>query len=205
MVLRRKGSRSHGRPPTSSQEAGDAAFRESSSRRRACGAVHRGLPELAATGEASPEVLTHLRRCVACRVAFGAFTRANRALVGLADQPAPGDAFFDDLEADTLAAVADLPAAGRRRIRVGGRGWVVAAACLLCAVLGHWLARRTNAPGEALLRRDPLMLPAVRVTSPQPSWLLPVGFTPSRQGLRGQQLLGREVGAEFPAGSPSIR
>ena len=172
-----------------------------------CRATRRELPRLAAESDAGhPGAFAHLRRCAACRREFSAFTSASRALRSLAAEPAPSVEFLADLEARTLAAVACEPAplAPRRRL-LSGRRLAVAAACLACAGLGHWLARRSDTPGAGLLRRPPLMLSTVRISPSQGGNLLPVGFTPSCQGLRGQLQVCREAGTELLPSAPSIR
>jgi len=155
--------------------------------------------------DGDPRTWAHLRACVACRVAFAEFSAAAGALRDLAERPGPGSEFFAALEERTLALVAAAPRPSRRRWQGSRRRLAVVAACLACAFAGHWLTRRFEPPGGDLLRRTPLATSTVHVAPPPGGWLLPVGFTPSRQGLRGQQQLWRDTAGDLLPSPPSTR
>lgn len=196
------------------------------SRRFGCAVVRRALPELVSERreEGDAAVWRHLRACPACREEFAAHRRAAQALQSLAAGPGPDQTFFDALEARTLVAVAaePVPVEGRRV------GWVVlvAAACLLGAVVGQWLlgggdgwsapnhgprggkgvvAQGTAVPGAGLLDRPAVVPSPWRGTPPSGGRLVPVGYTPRQQGLRGQQQLCRDALRDLLPTAPSPR
>lgn len=164
------------------------------------------LPDLATdAGPGHARVWAHLRACPACRREFAGFVEAARALRRLAESSVPDPEFFADLENTTMRAVALAPMPVTPRWRMMRRGLTVAAACTLCAVFGHWVATKREPPGSALLERAPLTSSAVRSVPASDGRLVPVGFTPSRQGLRGQQRLWREAWSELLPTAPSGR
>src|SRR5690606_17359627 len=154
--------------------------------RLGCRAVGRRLALLPDDDSVDPAVWRHLRACPACRGGFAAFTAARAALRGVAARTDPGPEFFAALGRDTMRAVATLPPPRVRR-RAVPWGRLSAAACVLAAAAGLWVASRPGRPGAALLQM-PARPAAATAPAAAPHWIVPVSYTPSRQGLRGQLL-----------------
>lgn len=124
----------------------------------------------------------HLRACGECRLRFGRCLGSIRALRRLATPAGPAPEFFARLQRDTLRALAALPG---RRPRRRGRA-LLAAACLLASGLAAHLAVREAPRGTVLSQLPAHSVPG---THPRAGMVVPVSFTPSRQGLRGLQQL----------------
>lgn len=131
-------------------------------------------------------VRAHLADCVACRRVLRASLDARNALAaatGVEMPPAGGgvpDArFFDDLQADILAAVA-APGTRRRWLprAIGG----IAAALMFS--FGLWFGALGDGRRPRLLDAEPIAQPAPSAVQ-YDSWIRPVGLT-ARTGLRGR-------------------
>ncbi len=103
-------------------------------------------------------------------------------------EPAPG--FFARLEHDTLVAVASEPRRPRRHRHLV-RYAITAAAGLACG-LAVLFAIEGDRPGARLLQHSAKVVSTIRPLTPASGWIVPVSFTPSRQGLRGLQQMSRD-------------
>ena len=132
----------------------------------------------------------HLRACPDCRREFAGFSAGRRAVQELAALPEPAPGFFAQLEHDTLGAVAREPRRPRPRRHLV-RYAVTAAAGLACG-MAVLFAIEGDRPGARLLQHPAKVVSTIRPLTPASGWIVPVSFTPSRQGLRGLQQMSRD-------------
>ena len=168
--------------------------------RTTCARVRRELP-LAVGHDAVPRpgawLWEHLRACPECRREFAGLSAAQRVVQELAALPEPAPGFFAQLEHDTLVAVAGEPRRPRPRRHLV-RYAVITAAGLACG-LAVWFATEADRPGARLLQHPARIVSTIRPLTPASGWIVPVSFTPSRQGLRGLQQMSRDP-LESPMG-----